>query len=226
MQSSNTMEPPTSRKRRSDEEDIPRSPRRRKLDDSASISSRRSPEHDTGHSSSECSSGIYPSSSVLSESTLRPHSDPPSPRTDCHAGEDRIHKDATIVSPNEDQIASLMHEAREIHKKMVVLQDREETIRNELCRLNEVPLDPVGLSNNEHGKSHPVNIPHDHTHLLTSQDQVLESRLAQMEAELREERERRIRAERALEDVERECRSPFIVPALFRAFMTISELPI
>lgn len=101
-----------------------------------------------------------------------------------------------------------MHEAREIHKKMVVLQGREETIRSELCRLNEVPLlDPVGLSNNEH-------------------DQVLESRLAQMEAELREERERRIRAERALEDVERECRSPFIVPALFRAFMTISELPI
>ena len=158
------MEPPTSRKRRSDEEDMSRSPRRRKLDDSASISSRRSPEHEAGHSSSECSSGIYPASTDHSESTLRPHSDPPaSPRTDCHAGEDQICNGATsVVSSDEDHIASLMHEAWGIREKMMALGDRDESIRRERCGLNKVPpLDPVSLSNSEHGKSHPLN---NHTH--------------------------------------------------------------
>jgi hypothetical protein len=48
-----------------------------------------------------------------------------------------------------------------------------------------------------------------------------------LEAELKAERARRARAERAeraLSDVERECRAPFVVPALFQAFLSISEL--
>lgn len=45
-----------------------------------------------------------------------------------------------------------------------------------------------------------------------------------LEAELKTERARRVRAERALSDVERECRAPFVVPALFQAFVSISEL--
>lgn len=45
-----------------------------------------------------------------------------------------------------------------------------------------------------------------------------------LEADMRVERARRMRAERVLSDVERECRTPFVVPALFQAFMSISEL--
>ncbi|TFK36251.1 hypothetical protein BDQ12DRAFT_687089 [Crucibulum laeve] len=39
-----------------------------------------------------------------------------------------------------------------------------------------------------------------------------------------EERRRRLEAENALADVERECRAPFVVPALLDAFMSVSKL--
>ncbi|KZT18408.1 hypothetical protein NEOLEDRAFT_1080356, partial [Neolentinus lepideus HHB14362 ss-1] len=44
------------------------------------------------------------------------------------------------------------------------------------------------------------------------------------EARLAEEQARRTTAELAISDVERECRAPFIVPALMRAFLDISKL--
>lgn len=53
---------------------------------------------------------------------------------------------------------------------------------------------------------------------------IILTELLRLEAELRTERMRRVRAERALSDVERECRAPFVVPALYQAFMKISEL--
>ncbi|KAG1723189.1 uncharacterized protein EDB91DRAFT_1063543 [Suillus paluster] len=45
-----------------------------------------------------------------------------------------------------------------------------------------------------------------------------------VEAELQQERMQRLRAEHMLSNVERECRVPFVVPALFQAFRRISEL--
>ncbi|KAL4063813.1 hypothetical protein J3A83DRAFT_979916 [Scleroderma citrinum] len=223
IQSSSAMGTPTGPKRRASEEAIHRSPRRRKIDDMVSISlSVRSPDHEAGHSSSECSSGIHPSSTVLSESTLRAHSDPPFPQRDCDVGDDGNRDPITKVS---DEVACLTREAWEIRQKMIALRDREAAIRREFCRLNGLPeVAPPYPNNNNNtpGTSHCTQI---YVDSFTFQDQVLESRLFQMEAELREERERRIRAERVLEDVERECRSPFVVPALFRAFITISELP-
>lgn len=190
-------EPPTGRKRRLDEEDDPRAPRRQKLDSSAPTS----PACDVGHSSSD---GPHPA--------LRAHSDPPpSPRPDDHSSERAA------------RIASLTHEAWEIRKQRIHLRELEEAIRSEFCFLNEVPpLDPVDLPD-KHGTS--LSTPQLNMHPCACPDPVLELRLTEVEKQLRDERERRTRAERALEDVERECRSPFVVPALFRAFMTISELP-
>ena len=45
-----------------------------------------------------------------------------------------------------------------------------------------------------------------------------------VEQELGEERMQRIRAEDALKDIRRECREPFVVPALFEAFLMISNV--
>lgn len=45
-----------------------------------------------------------------------------------------------------------------------------------------------------------------------------------MEELLRSERERRIKAEHALSDVEKECSEPFVVPALLQAFVSISKM--
>lgn len=52
----------------------------------------------------------------------------------------------------------------------------------------------------------------------------LEARLILLEIELQQEKIQRLRAERMLSEVERECRVPFIVPALFQAFCRMSEL--
>jgi hypothetical protein len=42
--------------------------------------------------------------------------------------------------------------------------------------------------------------------------------------QLQEERRRRIEAEKVMMDVERECREPFVVPALLEAFVKLSRL--
>ena len=52
----------------------------------------------------------------------------------------------------------------------------------------------------------------------------MKTRLQMVERELREERMQRIRAEEALKDIQRECRAPFVVPALFEAFLMISNV--
>ena len=53
---------------------------------------------------------------------------------------------------------------------------------------------------------------------------VIKEKLRTVEQELREEKRRRMEAEAALEDIKRECREPFIVPALLDAFITISKV--
>jgi len=44
------------------------------------------------------------------------------------------------------------------------------------------------------------------------------------EIELQQGRIQRLRAENVLSEMERECRTPFVVPALFQAFRRILEL--
>ena len=53
---------------------------------------------------------------------------------------------------------------------------------------------------------------------------VMKSRLQTVEKELQNEKRRRMDAEATLKDVERECREPFVVPALLEAFITISKI--
>ncbi|KAF8638458.1 hypothetical protein AX17_002192 [Amanita inopinata Kibby_2008] len=47
---------------------------------------------------------------------------------------------------------------------------------------------------------------------------------AELEMELAKERKERDEAEDALRDIERECRTPFVIPALLEAFTTVSKL--
>ncbi|KAF8347599.1 hypothetical protein F5887DRAFT_881747 [Amanita rubescens] len=51
-----------------------------------------------------------------------------------------------------------------------------------------------------------------------------QKRRAELEESLRVEMKRRVEAEDLLKDVERECRSPFVVPALLEAYATISNV--
>jgi hypothetical protein len=51
-----------------------------------------------------------------------------------------------------------------------------------------------------------------------------QKRRAELEESLHVEKKRRVEAEDLLKDVERECRSPFVVPALLQAYATISNV--
>ncbi|GLB40897.1 hypothetical protein LshimejAT787_0901120 [Lyophyllum shimeji] len=55
------------------------------------------------------------------------------------------------------------------------------------------------------------------------EDSAMRARLQEVEAKLIEERNLRMQAEAALADVQRECKEPFVVPALFEAFAMISK---
>jgi hypothetical protein len=52
----------------------------------------------------------------------------------------------------------------------------------------------------------------------------MELQLQAVQLKLALEQERRAAAEQSLKDVERECREPFVVPALLEAFLKISQL--
>jgi len=52
----------------------------------------------------------------------------------------------------------------------------------------------------------------------------VKDRLAELEAQLSQERKLREEAENAIADIRRECRAPFVVPSLLDAFRQISEL--
>jgi hypothetical protein len=52
----------------------------------------------------------------------------------------------------------------------------------------------------------------------------MRERLLRLENEVEIERRKRAAAEAILEDVQRECREPFVVPALLESFITISKL--
>jgi hypothetical protein len=64
----------------------------------------------------------------------------------------------------------------------------------------------------------------DSAEILSPPVLVIKTRLQMVEQELKQERRRRVEAEVTLKDIERECREPFIVPALLDAFVTISKI--
>lgn len=53
---------------------------------------------------------------------------------------------------------------------------------------------------------------------------VTRARIQHLEGALQDERAKRRRLEGIVEDIRRECREPFVVPALLDAFVEISKL--
>ncbi|KAF7377458.1 hypothetical protein MSAN_00167600 [Mycena sanguinolenta] len=102
---------------------------------------------------------------------------------------------------NPSEVQALQHELREIRRQLNadILEERKivETLR-ELGA--EVESDASEI------------------------DFVTKARIEQFEAELQEERARRRRLEEVVEDIRRERKAPFVVPALLDAFLEISTL--
>ncbi|KAG2346491.1 hypothetical protein BDR05DRAFT_959403 [Suillus weaverae] len=107
-------------------------------------------------------------------------------------------------TPDSNAASRLTRDLWNTRREMTALQARETDLVASLRRL-DAPLHIL-----ESGRAQ------------TSSE--LEVRLAEVENELRRERYKRLRAERDLNEIETEKRAPFVVPALFRAFLMISEM--
>ncbi|KAG2125686.1 hypothetical protein DEU56DRAFT_759191 [Suillus clintonianus] len=111
---------------------------------------------------------------------------------------------------NREAIKRLSLELSKVRGQLTTLRHCEQGISEELVRLG-VP---------QPKSEEAVPSPHGLVHLQFD----MEAQLILIEIELQQERIQRLRAERMLSEVERECRAPFVVPALFQAFCRISEL--
>ncbi|KAG0697562.1 hypothetical protein DFH29DRAFT_856818 [Suillus ampliporus] len=109
-----------------------------------------------------------------------------------------------------EAISQLTRDLWDTRREMTALQARETDLVASLSRLNA----PLHILETGQAKK------------PTSGDYFLASfkLLAQVESELQQERNKRIQAERGLSEIERESRAPFVVPALLRAFLNLSEM--
>ncbi|KAH0828726.1 hypothetical protein J3R83DRAFT_3137 [Lanmaoa asiatica] len=117
-------------------------------------------------------------------------------------------------------VSRLMRELWDTRRQLTAMQAREQVILDDLERLGARP-DSAGTGADRNAVSRDGAL--SRSPLSRARDLML-AELSRLEAELKTEKTKRARAERALDDVERECRAPFVVPALFQAFVNISEL--
>ncbi|KAH9918492.1 uncharacterized protein B0H18DRAFT_1198584 [Fomitopsis serialis] len=120
---------------------------------------------------------------------------------------------ATPVTSN-GNVSSLTREMWDVRREIAALSAREIALQTQLKRLGArpAPEPPVG----------PV-VEDDFTKLRAQLRAEYEARKA-AERALRDERRRRELAEADVADVGRECKAPFVVPALVDAFLQMSRL--
>jgi len=136
------------------------------------------------------------------------------------SGSHRGHQSPLSLFPPQDasrrrdhDVNRLTRELWDTRRELAAMRAREQVILGDLGRFGaQIPRVEVKVEVGAEGAGAGGE------HGVSRED------LQALEAELSVERARRVRAERALNDVERECRAPFVVPALFQAFVSISEL--
>ncbi|KAK0234989.1 hypothetical protein EDD85DRAFT_63135 [Armillaria nabsnona] len=101
-------------------------------------------------------------------------------------------------SPLDDDECSLLHELGSLNEELKYLVARQTRIRERLKDLG--------------------------TQSVPEPDFLFRDEVKDLELEIETERKQRIEYETLLTDIRRECRVPFIVPALFDAFINISKL--
>jgi len=153
---------------------------------------------------------LYP---ATSQSPSIPPSDSHEPRRSNSAVvRDRPHSEPMINSrkhlANGDdahtvRVLALTKELQETRRAIATAVAREMAIMKTLDGLGALP--PLS---NQDVQSEPV----------------MRERLSFLEKEVEVERRKRVAAEAVLEDVQRECREPFVVPALLQTFVSISKL--
>ncbi|KAJ7182838.1 hypothetical protein C8R43DRAFT_968210 [Mycena crocata] len=132
--------------------------------------------------------------------------DPPLPSSSSSTGPRRIdrHRYASIPrGPQDAEVNGLRRELREVRRQL-----DEDIIaeRSLLKQLRELGVEEPEAADTVGG------------------DIGMRVRLENVERELQAERARRRRLEEEVRDVRRECREPFVVPALLDAFLEISKL--
>ncbi|KAF9268250.1 hypothetical protein L218DRAFT_604219 [Marasmius fiardii PR-910] len=114
------------------------------------------------------------------------------------------------------RINQLITELETVRRRLAADLRRERDIIQQLTQLSAGRPTPT--------VAHDASYSSANNQLSTGGEIVLEARLQLAEKQLKEERRRREAAEDSLKDVQRECREPFVVPALMDAFLAISNL--
>ncbi|KAG9311403.1 hypothetical protein JVU11DRAFT_8515 [Chiua virens] len=130
---------------------------------------------------------------------------------------------ASPIPPSPDPSSStgdvqLMRQLLDTRHALAMGQRREQALLDQLERLGAPPAE-IYRGGGGHGDGGGGG-----NGDRSGAEAALRDEVSRLENEVKAERARRMRAERALSDVERECRTPFIVPALYQAFISISEL--
>ncbi|KAJ7779194.1 hypothetical protein B0H16DRAFT_1501893 [Mycena metata] len=105
--------------------------------------------------------------------------------------------------PEDPEVAALRRELREVRRQLQADLAQERTV---LESLRELGVDMTADS------------------VEDEVDFVTKARIDHLASELRAERAKRRRVEGVVEDIRRECRAPFVVPALLDAFVEVSRL--
>jgi len=115
----------------------------------------------------------------------------------------------------------------QIREQIAAAKAIESSLLDHLNRLRPfVVTEPqIEMDTNKFTKYILQNIYKVNLFFATAADRMnIATRLQITERSLQTERKKRIEAEQALEDIERECKEPFIVPALLKGFIEISKL--
>ncbi|KAH8828113.1 hypothetical protein DL96DRAFT_1601776 [Flagelloscypha sp. PMI_526] len=106
-------------------------------------------------------------------------------------------------NPKAQKIEALQRKLQEVRKEFAIKAEQEMTLVNDL-RLLRVAQVPELVS------THP--------------ETVMTQRLKSIGEEVETERRKREDADKAIDDIRQECRTPFIVPSLLDAFIQISKM--
>lgn len=122
-------------------------------------------------------------------------------------------KRSRIRSPSDDDECSLLHELGSLNEEIKTLATRQTVIRDKLKTIGAQSIPEPDLCMSL--LSFLISFTYACWPIVFRD---------QFEPEIETEKKKRIECETVLMDIRRECRVPFIVPALFDAFVDISKL--
>ncbi|KAF5364574.1 hypothetical protein D9758_005520 [Tetrapyrgos nigripes] len=153
-----------------------------------------------------------------------PREPSPSPKLTARQREDMIHYLEEELESVQRQLWHGMHRQDEILEKLKELGASEMSMGVMLQVAGVGSPKRMKKSTGEAEREVDNTVQTSTTEIAPGSDILMKTRLQLAEKKFEAEKTRRMKLENTLKEIEKECREPFIVPALLDAFMMISEL--